>query len=148
MGPTCLKSLSLWGLAPRLHLTPFERKGTRRPIKSVNGKSVSGQGSSRSPHKFPGPACRIPAARATNRPFERGLGARRPLTPRDLGPKTRTSRSIAMKNEGHPNYHMITVVMTNGTKFETRSTYAAPGDTLHLDIDPTTHPAWTGGGQQ
>ena len=53
-----------------------------------------------------------------------------------------------MKNEGHPDYHMITVVMTNGTKFETRSTYGAPGDTLQLDIDPTTHPAWTGGGQQ
>ncbi len=53
-----------------------------------------------------------------------------------------------MKAEGHPDYHMITVVMTNGEKFETRSTYGAPGDTLHLDIDPTTHPAWTGGGQQ
>ena len=24
---------------------------------------------------------------------------------------------------------------------------ARPGATLHLDIDPKTHPAWTGGGQ-
>jgi large subunit ribosomal protein L31 len=27
-----------------------------------------------------------------------------------------------------------------------RSTYGAEGDTLSLDIDPSAHPAWTGGG--
>jgi ribosomal protein L31 len=27
-----------------------------------------------------------------------------------------------------------------------RSTWGAEGDTLSLDIDPTVHPAWTGGG--
>ena len=43
---------------------------------------------------------------------------------------------------------MITVIMTDGTSFETRSTYGKPGDTLHLDIDPKSHPAWTGGQQQ
>ena len=53
-----------------------------------------------------------------------------------------------MKKEGHPDYHMITVAMTNGTSFKTRSTYGKEGDTLTLDIDPTTHPAWTGGNQQ
>ena len=53
-----------------------------------------------------------------------------------------------MKKEGHPNYHKIQVVMTNGTKYETFSTYGAEGDTLTLDIDPTSHPAWTGGSQQ
>jgi large subunit ribosomal protein L31 len=53
-----------------------------------------------------------------------------------------------MKKEGHPDYHKITVVMTDGSKFETRSTYGKEGETLHLDIDPKTHPAWTGGGQQ
>ena len=53
-----------------------------------------------------------------------------------------------MKKETHPNYHLITVVMTDGTTFETRSTYGKPGDTLHLDIYPTSHPAWTGGQQQ
>lgn len=51
-----------------------------------------------------------------------------------------------MKKDTHPNYHKITVVMTDGTKFETRSTYGKAGDTLKLDIDPKTHPAWTGGG--
>ncbi len=50
-----------------------------------------------------------------------------------------------MKKDIHPDYHTITVVMTDGTKFETRSTYGKEGDTLKLDIDPTTHPAWTGG---
>ncbi|MEM1139759.1 MAG: 50S ribosomal protein L31 [Pseudomonadota bacterium] len=52
-----------------------------------------------------------------------------------------------MKKEGHPDYHTIKVVMNDGTVFETRSTYGAEGDQLTLDIDPTTHPAWTGGGQ-
>jgi large subunit ribosomal protein L31 len=53
-----------------------------------------------------------------------------------------------MKKQIHPNYHMITVVMTDGTTFETRSTYGKAGDSLHLDIDPKSHPAWTGGQQQ
>jgi len=48
----------------------------------------------------------------------------------------------------HPNYHFIKVVMTNGTEFQTRSTYGSEGATLNLDIDPNTHPAWTGGTQQ
>ncbi|MEQ9518858.1 MAG: 50S ribosomal protein L31 [Parvibaculum sp.] len=50
-----------------------------------------------------------------------------------------------MKKDTHPDYHMITVAMTDGTSFQTKSTYGAEGDTLTLDIDPTTHPAWTGG---
>lgn len=49
-----------------------------------------------------------------------------------------------MRKDGHPDYHEITVVMTDGTEFKTRSTYGKPGDTLRLDIDPKTHPAWTG----
>ena len=53
-----------------------------------------------------------------------------------------------MKKDIHPDYHAIKVVMTDGTEYWTRSTYGAEGDTLNLDIDPKTHPAWTGGGQQ
>ena len=53
-----------------------------------------------------------------------------------------------MKADIHPAYHMIKVVMTDGTEFNTRSTYGAEGDTMNLDIDPKTHPAWTGGSQQ
>jgi large subunit ribosomal protein L31 len=49
-----------------------------------------------------------------------------------------------MKKDGHPDYHEITVVMTDGTEFVTRSTYGKPGAKLHLDIDPKVHPAWTG----
>jgi large subunit ribosomal protein L31 len=49
-----------------------------------------------------------------------------------------------MKEKIHPAYHEINVVMTDGSSFKTRSTYGKPGDTLHLDIDPKTHPAWTG----
>jgi len=39
------------------------------------------------------------------------------------------------------------VVMTDGTEFQTRSTAGKPGHKIALDIDPKTHPAWTGGGQ-
>ena len=53
-----------------------------------------------------------------------------------------------MKTEGHPDYHMITVKMTDGTEFQTRSTWGKEGDVLALDIDPLSHPAWTGGRQQ
>ncbi|WP_019998215.1 50S ribosomal protein L31 [Aureimonas ureilytica] len=53
-----------------------------------------------------------------------------------------------MKQKIHPDYHTITVVMTNGTEYQTRSTYGSAGDKLNLDIDPTSHPAWTGGNQQ
>lgn len=53
-----------------------------------------------------------------------------------------------MKKEIHPEYHMIKVVMTDGSSFETRSTYGEPGATLTLDIDPSSHPAWTGGPQK
>jgi large subunit ribosomal protein L31 len=44
----------------------------------------------------------------------------------------------------HPDYHEITVVMTDGSSFQTRSTFGQAGATLRLDIDPKTHPAWTG----
>ena len=50
-----------------------------------------------------------------------------------------------MKAETHPDYHEITVVMTDGTEYKTRSTYGKEGDVIKLDIDPKTHPAWQGG---
>jgi large subunit ribosomal protein L31 len=48
----------------------------------------------------------------------------------------------------HPDYHFIKVVMTDGTEYQTRSTWGKEGDTMTLEIDPKTHPAWTGGNQQ
>ena len=50
-----------------------------------------------------------------------------------------------MQKNIHPDYHEITVQMVDGTKFKTKSTYGKAGDTLKLDIDTTTHPAWVGG---
>ena len=50
-----------------------------------------------------------------------------------------------MKTDTHPDYHTIKVVMTDGTAFETRSTYGKEGDVINLDIDPLSHPAWQGG---
>lgn len=49
-----------------------------------------------------------------------------------------------MRKNIHPDYHEITVIMTDGSSFKTRSTYGKEGDTLRLDIDPKSHPAWTG----
>jgi large subunit ribosomal protein L31 len=52
-----------------------------------------------------------------------------------------------MKQDLHPEYHTIKVVMTDGSEFTTRSTWGKEGDVMHLDIDPKSHPAWTGGQQ-
>ena len=49
-----------------------------------------------------------------------------------------------MKNDIHPDYHEIVVQMTDGTTYETRSTWGNAGDTLKLEIDASSHPAWTG----
>jgi len=53
-----------------------------------------------------------------------------------------------MKADIHPDYHAITVRMTDGTTFTTRSTWGAEGEEMKLDIDPKVHPAWTGGQQK
>jgi len=53
-----------------------------------------------------------------------------------------------MKKNIHPDYHEIEVVMTDGTKFKTKSTWGKKGDVLNLDIDPKSHAAWTGGKQK
>ncbi|WP_135079488.1 50S ribosomal protein L31 [Terasakiella sp. SH-1] len=49
-----------------------------------------------------------------------------------------------MQKDIHPDYHTITVQMTDGSTFETRSTWGKEGDVMKLDIDPKSHPAWTG----
>lgn len=53
-----------------------------------------------------------------------------------------------MKKDIHPEYHQIKVVMTNGSSFETRSTWGKPGDKLKLDVDRLTHPAWIRGARK
>ena len=53
-----------------------------------------------------------------------------------------------MKVDIHPDYHRITVQLTDGSTYETRSTWGNEGDVLRLEIDPNSHPAWTGGPQK
>lgn len=53
-----------------------------------------------------------------------------------------------MRKDIHPDYHKITVKMTDGSTYETYSTWGKEGDTMTLDIDPLNHPAWQGGAQQ
>ena len=49
-----------------------------------------------------------------------------------------------MKKDLHPEYHLVTVKMTDGSTFETRTTWGKEGDVMKLEIDPKSHPAWTG----
>lgn len=51
-----------------------------------------------------------------------------------------------MKADTHPDYHVIEVKMTNGDTVQMRSTWGKEGDVLPLEVDPSVHPAWTGGG--
>jgi large subunit ribosomal protein L31 len=64
--------------------------------------------------------------------------------PPGCGPGVEGPEGRAMKKEIHPDYHEITVQMTDGSSYKTRSTWGDPGDTLKLDIDSKSHPAWTG----
>jgi large subunit ribosomal protein L31 len=50
-----------------------------------------------------------------------------------------------MKKDIHPDYHEITVQMTDGSTYKTRTTWGKAGATMTLDVDPKSHPAWTGG---
>ena len=75
-------------------------------------------------------------------------GARFPDIARPVGTGRTHEGPNSMKADIHPDYHTIKVQMTDGTVFETRSTWGKEGDTMHLDIDPTSHPAWTGGTRQ
>ena len=53
-----------------------------------------------------------------------------------------------MKKNLHPEYHLIKVEMTDGSQFETRSTWGKENEVLKLEIDPKSHSAWTGGKQK
>ncbi len=61
-----------------------------------------------------------------------------------FAPRRTKPWKTAVKKDIHPEYHEITVAMTDGTTYQTRSTWGKPGDTLKLDIDSKSHPAWTG----
>lgn len=50
-----------------------------------------------------------------------------------------------MKPNIHPDYHAVTLVMTNGDSLQINSTLGKPGERLLLDVDYRTHPAWVGG---
>ncbi|CAL7962931.1 large subunit ribosomal protein L31 [Alphaproteobacteria bacterium] len=59
-------------------------------------------------------------------------------------PEDTSTAQLASKKKKdtiHPNYRALKVIMTDGTEFMTKSTYHA--ETLKLDIDTLTHPAWT-----
>lgn len=49
-----------------------------------------------------------------------------------------------MKANLHPQYHMVTVQMTDGTTYQSRTTWGEPEAKLQLVIDPLNHPAYTG----
>ena len=47
-----------------------------------------------------------------------------------------------MREKIHPDYHEITIERTDGSTYKTRSTWGKAGDTMKLEIDPLSHPAW------
>lgn len=47
-----------------------------------------------------------------------------------------------MKKDIHPEYNEVTVVLTNGDSFKTKSCYNKADKTIKLDVDPFNHPAW------
>ena len=49
-----------------------------------------------------------------------------------------------MKKSIHPKLNKIKVQMTDGSEFETLSTWGSDGEVMKLEIDPKSHPAWTG----
>jgi large subunit ribosomal protein L31 len=79
-------------------------------------------------------------------------GARRLALPGPLPYKARLRIRVkgasVMKKGIHPNYHFVEVRLNDGSTYKTRTTWGEAGQQLTLDIDPTTHPAWTGGQQQ
>ena len=50
-----------------------------------------------------------------------------------------------MKEKLHPDYHEIIVQRTDGSTYQTRSTWGKAGDTMKLEIDPLSHPVWNKG---
>ena len=53
-----------------------------------------------------------------------------------------------MKKNIHPKYHKIKVEMTDGTQFETRSTWGKEREVLKIGTVPKSHSAWTSGKQK
>ena len=49
-----------------------------------------------------------------------------------------------MRKDIHPKYKDLTIIMNDGTKFVTKSTYSKSKE-LILDVDFRNHAAWTGG---
>lgn len=50
-----------------------------------------------------------------------------------------------MRKNIHPDYHTVDVKLVNGDVVQMRSTAGSEGEQITLDIDPSVHPAWTGG---
>ena len=58
------------------------------------------------------------------------------------------NQPLIMKKDLHPKLNKIKVQMTDGSEFETLSTWGSDGEVMKLEIDPKSHPAWTGESQK
>ena len=133
-------------------------------ISRKNGEGIAGSFTVRKISFGEGGRTGVPAPRDQYRQHHRGAPWPCPprqallpaLAPRQVGPYRRehelqapqgrsSVRTATMKKDIHPDYHLIDVKLTDGTVVPMRSTYGAEGDMLSLDIDPSVHPAWTGG---
>jgi large subunit ribosomal protein L31 len=46
----------------------------------------------------------------------------------------------------HPDYHDLTLGLSNGSEIKTKSTFGKSGDKMILEVDLETHPAWRADG--
>ena len=46
------------------------------------------------------------------------------------------------RKEIHPEYHEITLILTDKTEIKTMSTFGEAGARIALEIDPLSHSAW------
>ena len=47
-----------------------------------------------------------------------------------------------MQADIHPKQHKVTATLNDGTVIEFFTSHGKEGEVLHLDTDPTIHPAW------
>ena len=52
------------------------------------------------------------------------------------------------KQDIHPEKQIVTVVMNDGTEYQLKMSLPNQQTRLVLDIDPTTHNAWSDGGER
>jgi large subunit ribosomal protein L31 len=136
-----------------MQIRAARRKGAvAAPTTSVMTASISTTVSGNMHHRTPFRLCRavVSSMGAREHPEQTRRDLTRPTAAQfdhldHYRPLAKELTQMKTAADVHPEYHQIKVNLTDGSSFITYSTYGKAGDTLSLDIDPSSHPAWTGG---